>query len=92
MWDLHPAGKPGLQKEGMWTCLGCLRKGPTEEVDSVRAMKGWARGLSLTSLHASDTDHCRPRTVFAGNHFNFWSVRAVGAGHLREMDVLQSGM
>ena len=31
--------------------LGCLRRGPTEEADSVLAMKGWLRGLSLTSLH-----------------------------------------
>ena len=30
--------------------LGCLRRGPTEEADSVRAIKG-RRGLSLTSLH-----------------------------------------
>ena len=63
--------------------------GPTEEADSVRAMKGWARGLSLTSLHASDTDHFRPRTAASGNHFHLWSLLAIAAGHSREMDVFQ---
>ena len=39
--------------------LGCLRRGPTEEADSVLAMKGWLRGLSLTSLHDKHTLTCR---------------------------------
>ena len=81
-------GSPTWQKEGVGACLGCLRKGPTDEVDSVRAMKGWARGLSLTSLHASDTDHFRPRTAAAGNCLNLWSLPAIAAGHSWEKDVL----
>ncbi len=38
--------------------LGCLRRGPTEEVDSVLAMKGAdCLGLSLMSLHITTPCH-----------------------------------
>ena len=40
--------------------LGCLRSGPTDEADSVRAMKG-RRGLSLTSLHCRSTSRTHSR-------------------------------